>query len=376
MTRSSIWLVLLLAGCPGDIKDIIGEGEGEGEGESLPSMDTEETTVSYDDGELGKIEIDVDDETTAFLITAEGEFYPAIEKVVDPDGDKVFDQSDYYGEDEFLTEAIYPWYNDMTFNWPIRSEDGKLSEGTWKVYLGSYNRSGFSKADELDVVIKTKRDSSFSSGKTSVRIVYADGMMDDDEVVRGVEGAVDRWEEIWGLYDIELDVEYAESSIDADLSSPDGSDSEIDKLARSTNGRQITLIIGETIDGSSRDVYGVTGGIPAPLTDTPRAAIVISWLANAGGDGEFSDDDIRLFGETLAHETGHFMGLFHPVEYGWEYWDALDDTDHCTSTSKCEDAMGDNLMFPYPVCTFRECVAQEVMTDDQVGVKMRYTGNR
>ena len=40
------------------------------------------------------------------------------------------------------------------------------------------------------------------------------------------------------------------------------------------------------------------------------------------------------------------------------------------------DDLGDNLMFPYPVCTFRECVPQQKMTDGQVGVVMRYTGTK
>jgi hypothetical protein len=73
---------------------------------------------------------------------------------------------------------------------------------------------------------------------------------------------------------------------------------------------------------------------------------VVGWLANAGGDGTFSDGDIALYGEVLAHEVGHFVGLCHPVERGYDYWDALDDTPECRSVSSCESILGMNLMFP------------------------------
>lgn len=372
MDRALLVLVVLQAGCVG-FKDLdLGEGEGEGDS---PSIEKHSSSLSYDAGELGELEIDVDSSTTAFLVTAKGDGLVAVDSIVDPDGEKVFDWEDWYYEDTSLTEAIFPWYHDMQLNWPIRKEDGSLSSGTWTVYLGSYSSAGRSKADDLDITVHEKRDDSFSKGTIGVRIVYADGMHDDSEIVDGVEGAVEIWRDIWDSYGITLDEEYAESDIDPELSSPSNATDEIEDLARDTDGRQITVVIGETIDGGT-DYYGVTGSIPGPLTPTPRAGIVISWLANSGGDGSFSEDDIRLFGETLAHESGHFLGMFHPVEYGWNAWDALDDTEKCKTQSTCEDDLGDNLMFPYPVCTRRECVPQEEMTDEQVGVVMRYTGTK
>ena len=145
------------------------------------------------------------------------------------------------------------------------------------------------------------------------------------------------------------------------------------RVAAGADGQQVTILVSETIDGSL-DYYGIAGGIPGTLSRTDNALIVVSWLANAGGDGAFSEADVQLFGETLAHEVGHYMGLFHPVELTYDFWDALSDTEVCDSQNECESAMRDNLMFPYPVCDWTECVAQEVMTDQQVGVKHRYTG--
>jgi hypothetical protein len=69
--------------------------------------------------------------------------------------------------------------------------------------------------------------------------------------------------------------------------------------------------------------------------------------------------------ETMGHEVGHYLGLYHPVEDGWRYWDALDDTLECGSTAECESALKDNLLFPYPVCTRDACEPQVNLTEAQ-----------
>lgn len=359
----------LLTACPG-LTDKGWEGEGEDEGD--PYVVTNED-VHIDEGYLGELEVEINSGMTNFLITAQGDNKLDIEEVVDPNGDTVFYWEDWDGKYS-LTEAIAPYYSDTTFNWPIREKDEELVEGTYTVYLGSYSSTGRPREDDLEVYLARKRDDSFNSGKVGVRIVYAKGVDDDDDVVEAVEASVERWREIWDAYNIELDEEYGTSSLDADLPYPLYEGNGIEAVANDTNGRQVTVIIGETVEGAE-DLYGITGGIPASMTATPRSAICISWLANSGLDGDFSEDDIRLFGETLAHETGHYLGLYHPVEMDWSYYDAIPDTDSdCSRRTDCEDALGDNLMFPYPVCTRTSCTPQDQMTDGQVGVKMRYTG--
>ena len=79
-------------------------------------------------------------------------------------------------------------------------------------------------------------------------------------------------------------------------------------------------------------------------------------------------------GETMAHEAGHYLGLFHPVETSYALWDALDDTPECDDSAACAAALGTNLMFPYPVCAFSECEEQGLLTPKQVGVMHRYVG--
>ena len=122
-------------------------------------------------------------------------------------------------------------------------------------------------------------------------------------------------------------------------------------------------------------MYGEAAAIPGPIVPTEISAVEISWIAHAGANGKFSDGEIGILGETMAHETGHDLGMFHPVEDGWQNWDAVEDTNDCTDMGSCEEKLGTNLMFPYPVCTsMTDCEAQDQLTDGQVGIMQRYVG--
>ena len=53
------------------------------------------------------------------------------------------------------------------------------------------------------------------------------------------------------------------------------------------------------------------------------------------------------------------------------------DTDECTSWKRCDNVLGENLMYPYPVCSSMQtssCIRQDTLTSDQAGVLNRYAG--
>lgn len=359
-------------GCE-SLKDIAGGGGGKDSDEEPDPFLTATTTAASADGEA-RVNIDVKDGVTAFMLSASTDTYVDVEEVINPDGESVLYWRDWYYEVNWLTSAIFPLAEDTVLNWPIREEEGTVEAGTWTIVLGTYSRRGAPTEADLDITVNQKRDDDFSKGLVGVRIVYADGVMGEDGVVEAVEAAVERWREIWAGQGLELEEEYADSDIDPDLSSPSDSTDWITSASEDTNGRQVTVIIGERIDNDLA-YFGVAGGIPGSLASTPHSAVVVSWLANAGGDAEFSDGDIRLFGETMAHEVGHFLGLFHPVESSFNAWDSLEDTDECSSQRTCESALGENLMYPYPLCDWSgDCDPQGDLTDDQGGVGNRYTG--
>ncbi|MDG1478180.1 MAG: hypothetical protein P8R54_01250 [Myxococcota bacterium] len=346
--------------------------------DSQVSVDGDLKTVrsaveSGSDG-LAVVLVEVESGEEAMMVTASSSEQVAVEEIVAPDGSSAMYWEDWYGAYS-LTSAIYVEGNDTVVNWPVRSTDGGLDAGTWEVHIGVVDGSGYYVSNEaLDVVTQTRTDSDLSSGTLSIEIIYAEGVGSNSDVVAATEQAVARWEDIWAAAGLTASISWYDSDLDPTLTDlSEGGSAVISDLSAAGTDSDLMVLIGESI-GSYNDVYGISGGIPGPLTESERAAVVISWPTNAGGDGAFSDEDIRLYGETLAHEVGHYTGLFHPVEDGWEYWDALDDTSDCASTADCEAALGDNLMFPYPVCDWDECVHQDDLSGGQQGVMHRYAG--
>lgn len=350
------WLMLLGFGCSSP------------KGGGSTGLVTEDGTAT--------LEVNITEGQSAMLITVEGDAFLAVDNIVDPDGKEVFYWNDWYALDTYLTAAVWPLSTDMVLNWPVRAEDAQLSTGTWAVTIAAVNDKGlYQSGERLTAKTQTKVDPDFSVGVVKVVIAYAEGVDEDAAVVAAVEAAVARWQDVWDPYGLEVQVRYATADIDPDVPYVGDGSEEIAELSAQTDMDEILMIVGETIQAEDL-YYGVSGNIPGALIDTPRSAVVIGWLANTGLDGEFSADDIRLMGETMAHETNHYMGLFHPVETTFDVWDAVGDTEDCTTESGCESVLGDNLMFPYPVCSAFSCMPQDALTDAQTGIAHRYTGTQ
>jgi len=375
---SSLLVLPTIVGCV--IKDSTGTEPQQQETNGTLSTYTE--SAKADNQGLANIKVEVNDHRS-FLVTAEkgqGVDYVSVEQVLAPNGKEVLNWEDWYNGKESLTYAFYADV-DTVLNYPIRKDEGALQNGTYTVVVGAYKEQGgglyYAPSGGVDVTVHRRKDSEPNSGSVKAVVIYAKGLSNNDTVTTGVKDAVAYWKQIWGNKNLELTVRYESSDISTDLPFPGYGDGQsIIQASNMADGDEIVVIIGESIDGDSRSYLGVSGNIPGTLIPTTRSATVISWLANAGQDGKFSEEDITLFGETLAHEVGHYVGLFHPVEDGWGFWDAIDDTDRCTSRNQCESALGSNLMFPYPVCSFSDCVAQNDLTSGQQAVMQRYTGTK
>ena len=101
----------------------------------------------------------------------------------------------------------------------------------------------------------------------------------------------------------------------------------------------------------------------------------MSLITGAGPDGVYSESEINVLAETMAHEVGHFMGLFHPIELEGGDSDPLTDTPTCSSPIECETnpALAMNLMFPTPVADSSGGVLrQNQISGQQRGVLNRY----
>lgn len=358
-----------LVGCVGTGPGPIG-GDDDDAGDAL-----ETDAFSTDTNSRGKytVELDVDDDVSAFQVTGISAEWVGLEELYDPDGDLVLYWEDWYWSDYSLTDALYGYTKTTAFDWPIRKEDGPLASGTWTMVWSVVDDRGYYVANEpVDVFTAVKRDDDFKAGRVGVQIVYADGIDADPDVVAAVEEAVERWREVWVMYGLELDEHYVSSDIDPNLSFAYGEgDAEVESVAGDKAPGELQVVIGEQVRNSN-STYGVSAGIPGTIEATGSTFVVISWLVHAGFNAEFDADEKRLMGETMAHEVGHYTGLYHPVESSYEYWDALEDTPVCTGARDCEDALGTNVMFPYSICGGGSCLATDQLTTDQVGVVQRY----
>jgi hypothetical protein len=224
----------------------------------------------------------------------------------------------------------------------------------------------------VSATVQVKPDTDFAHGVVHVRLAYASGLDTDTTVTDAVDLAVERWKEIWGAAGVELALDKQAITSDGALPFPKPSNAALREASRGIAG-EVVLLVGDTIGGST-DYYGYAGGIPGSLFEGGRSGVELAWETCAGTDLEFSDDDIELMAETMAHEVGHFQGLLHPVESSYDAFDSLGDTPECHNASACESALGTNLMFPYSICSQGQCVDATVITPEQGGVMHRYTG--
>ena len=95
------------------------------------------------------------------------------------------------------------------------------------------------------------------------------------------------------------------------------------------------------IQGGS--VLGISAGLPgaAGIHGTRGSGLVFSATVM---------NDANLLGQVLAHEVGHFLGLFHTSEQGGQGYDPIGDTAQCSANqwnnpNACPDI--NNLMFPF-----------------------------
>jgi hypothetical protein len=104
-------------------------------------------------------------------------------------------------------------------------------------------------------------------------------------------------------------------------------------LAFGSGNSGINLFVIERFE-SSQGLLGSVGGVSAAIPGDPRGGELFAGIVVATS---FSDDvpSSDLLGAVMAHEIGHFMGLFHVVE-------ANGLSDHLSDTDEASD---DNLMY-------------------------------
>jgi hypothetical protein len=312
--------------------------------------------------------VDVSGDETGFTLFAEADELLSIEEIRDPDGRVVTQWEDWYYVPNDLTDAFYPYYPDVVFTWPMREEDGPIDAGAWTVVVATVD-ADWAYLGNVDVTARARirADDDDAAATIRVALVFAENVEDEPGVREAVDGAVARWREVWEPVGLTLELREVESGLDPTLQPFWDPTTEADDAAAFAQDGEIVVFFGETLNGTLA-WYGLSGGIPGPLEVTDRSATLVSWLAHAGMNAEFDDDEIGLMGETMAHEVGHYVGLQHPVQTDYARWDALDDTVECDRQAECESALGDNIMYPLSICEpGGDCVDTFRLTDAQIG---------
>ncbi len=325
---------------------------------------------------VARLPFEVEGGETSLLVTArlEDPMTTHILGLYDADDEPVWLAEDWLGGVETKTNAMFLGTT-VSLNWPVLVDDAALTEGTWAVEVGVVDVDLLYSEGLVDVDVLLSQDADFSVGQVDVAVVYTAGLQDDPELTAAIDAAVSLWEDMYGDAGVEISVQTIVWDGTPPSSTPaTDDDSTFSEIADLVGLRTIPVVIVENIDGI--DALGLAGDIPGPLLVTNKSAVVVSHWQTAGVDLAYTELETRILAETLAHETGHFVGLYHPVETTWESWDALGDTERCGDARDCERVLGDNLMFPYPICFPPPCKVQSNLTDDQHGVMQRYTGVR
>lgn len=241
------------------------------------------------------------------------------------------------------------------------------------------NASGSSPSSNNSLVIKThsRSDNNLSSGTLKVNMFFVGSTGQSESSKAAIESAITEFRRIYANAGISLDI----SSLNIDGSNliPDPFDGSNFYLAATSgvSSPAVNIFIAGDVQGEQGTILGIAGGVPVPAYPSPRSALVVSIVTGAGADGTYSNEEIRLLGESLAHESGHYLGLFHPVELSGSSavdFDPLSDTDTCSSKTSCvnNNSLAANLMFPQPVINNGTYVPQNLLTPQQTAVLNRY----
>lgn len=234
-------------------------------------------------------------------------------------------------------------------------------------------------ASDYSIIVAAKNDPDLGQGTLRANIFYVGEFAQRADIHRAIRDALDRFRAIYRQAGISLLFHEQDVASDTGTLVDPSAGSEMYSAAASLPGVSIfavNIFIGSTVDVPSvgADAFGKAPFIPGPAVQSPHSAVAIGLDEHdADGNDRLSAEEAVQLAYTIAHETGHYLGLFHPVEISggppgdlsFSNGDALGDTPSCQTSEECDLSRADeNLMFPTAV----EEVAQDNLTGEQAQV--------
>ncbi|OSM00412.1 hypothetical protein MAIT1_00926 [Magnetofaba australis IT-1] len=212
-----------------------------------------------------------------------------------------------------------------------------LSTGLW-----SYNLSN--SLSSSDAVYLTTRSGSVNSNATFILKPY---LVSGTYTESDITAAFTRAKAIMSNHGLTLNVLDVTSIPDSQYRSVSTSYSDATTSSLISIGSKdvINVFLVDDFTNAS-GVLGIAPGIPGTLGLSGAGnGYMVSLSAHLiGGSLETT-----VMGETIVHEMGHFLGLYHTSESGGASFDPLDDTPECAKfiniVSNCLSKDGLNLMF-------------------------------
>lgn len=315
--------------------------------------------LQAEDGQLD-IDFEVGEDTSAYMITPlardGGSLSPTGIEL--PDGDEI----SFSGENDFqtvnsqmfgfLNPIVTPAIADFEDQLQSGQHTLKLETGSEDVCYYVFEESEPGTTIDLNVYL------------VGVPGIDADSAAGDEDMQEVLDG----FEEIYDQADVEIG--------ELNFHDIDGEEGEAYRIVRSQEELSELVSLSERPEGGedaslSANVFfvesmqlnsgfggvqsgaiGISLGLPGPagLHGTPGSGVVFTSEYMGEEETESSLGDTvngnDLTGIVLAHELGHYVGLFHTSEQFGQGYDPLDDTPECTSgfPTQCPD-LG-NLMFP------------------------------
>ncbi len=172
--------------------------------------------------------------------------------------------------------------------------------------------------------------------------------------------AVDQLVQEWSTANLTPDIRFVDfegdvarfSVVDIDTAADDYREfNDLLRTASPADDDTLTFFLVEELrDGGGGVILGLSAGPPgaAGLSRTSKSGVIVT-----AADLDSAPADI---GKIMAHEGGHFLGLYHTSERGGDRHDSLDDTPECPasadtdnngrlSVGECAGRDGENVMF-------------------------------